>query len=124
MITEGIMATSYPIELRQKAVAAINRGEKKSQVSRVFGISRNTLDQWLYWRAETGSLAPKRRSRLGPDPKIADLEAFRCFAEQRGHLTQQQMADEWPEPISNRTLGKALKAIRFTRKKDLWVPRA
>jgi len=33
------MATSYPIELRQKAVAAVDRGEKKSHVSRMFGIS-------------------------------------------------------------------------------------
>jgi transposase len=64
------MATSYPIELRQKAVAAVDRGEKKSHVSRMFGISRNTLDQWLHRRVETGSLASKRRSRLGSDPKI------------------------------------------------------
>ena len=86
------MATIYPLELRQKAVAAVDRGEKKLHVSRMFGISRNTLDQWLYRRAETGSLAPKRRSRLGPDPKISDLEAFRRFVDQRRHV----LSNKWP----------------------------
>ncbi len=112
------MATSYPLELRQKAVAAVDHGDQKLPVSQMLGISRNTLDQWLDRRAETGSLAPKHRSRLGPDPKIPDLETFRRFAAQRGHLTQPQMADEWPVSVSNRTIGKAPNAIGYTRKSD------
>ncbi|MEM1368415.1 MAG: helix-turn-helix domain-containing protein, partial [Cyanobacteria bacterium P01_H01_bin.15] len=103
--------------MRQKAVEAVDRGEQKSQVSRMFGISRNTLDLWLKRRVETGSVAPKSDSRLGPEPKIADLNEFQHFVESRGHLTQQEMADEWSEPISSVTIGKALKAIGFTRKK-------
>lgn len=117
------MGAAYPIEMRQKALAAVDRGEKKLHVSRMFGISRNTLDEWLKLRAATGQVSPKVYRSRGPTPKIADLAQFRRFAETRGHLTQQQMADEWPEPVSNRTIGKALKAIGYTRKKNLWVPR-
>lgn len=116
------MGAAYPLKMRQKALAAVDRGEKKRHVSRMFGISRNTLDEWLKRRAATGQVAPKTYQSRGPTPKIADLAAFRQFVATRGHLTQQQMADEWPEPVSNRTIGKALQAIGYTRKKNLWVP--
>jgi len=111
------MPAAYSLDLRQKVLAAIERGEKKSHVSRMFNISRNTLDLWLKRRHEMGTVAPIGDSRRGPVPKIDDLEAFRDFARAHGHLTQQQMADQWPGLISNRTIGKALQRIDFTRKK-------
>ena len=118
------MPAAYDVDLRLKAVAAVDRGERKSQVSRMFAISRNTLDCWLKQREESGSLAPRPYIQRGPAPKINDLDAFRRFVEANGHLTQQQMADAWPEAISDRTISKMLKRIAFTRKKDLRLPRA
>lgn len=111
------MPAPYSVDLRVKAVAAVDRGEPKSHVARVFHISRNTLDLWLRRRDQTGSVEPVRDVVRGPQPKIADLEAFRTFAEQHGHLTQAEMAEQWPEPISADTIGAALKKIGFTRKK-------
>ena len=111
------MPAAYSDDLREKALAAVDRGDKKSHVSRAFSISRNTLDLWLKRREVTGSATPIRHYHRGPEPKINDLEAFRAFAQTYGHLTQQQMAERWPEPITNRTIGKALKRIGFTRKK-------
>ena len=111
------MAAPYSDDLRQKALDAIDRGERKSQVSRLFNISRNTLDLWLKRRETTGSCGVIRDYQRGPVPKIAELENFRKFAQQHGHLTQEQMAQQWPQAISNRTIGKALKRIQFTRKK-------
>ena len=117
------MPSPYSLDLRQKALAAVDQGAKTSDVSRMFNISRNTLDLWLKRREQTGSAAPKPPIRRGPAPKIQDLEQFRQLAEQHGHLTAEAMAELWPEPISDVTIGKALKKINFTRKKDLWVPR-
>ena len=117
------MPVAYSLDLREKAITAIDRGEKKSHVSRTLKISRNTLDLWLKRREETGSLAPKTPAQKGPTPKINDLVAFKQFATEHGHLTARRMAELWPEPISDVTLGKALKRIEFTRKKDLWVSR-
>ena len=116
------MPAAYSLDLRQKAIAAIDRGEKKSHVSRTLKISRNTLDLWLKRRQETGSLAPKTPVKKGPDPKINDLVAFKQFATEHGRLSAQRMAELWPEPVSDVTLGKALKKIEFTRKKDLRLP--
>jgi transposase len=111
------MPAPYSEDLRQKAVTAVDRGERKTQVCKMFKISRNTLDLWLKRREQTGSVSAIRKYQRGVDPKIKDLAAFRQFVQERGHLTQQQMAEQWSEPISNRTIGKALKRIGFTRKK-------
>jgi transposase len=119
LLTYLPMPAPYSIDLREKAVAAVDRGEKKSHVSKLFHLSRNTLDLWLKQREQTGTVAPKVPIKKGPDPKIKDLEAFRRFAETHGHLTAVVMAQRWPEPISDVTIGKALRRIDFTRKKRL-----
>ena len=113
------MPRPYSDDLRQKAIAAIERGERKSQVCRTLTISRNTLDLWLKRQQQTGEVGAIRWYRRGPQPKIEDLEAFRSFAQKNGHLSQQEMAQQWSEAISDRTIGKALKRIGFTRKKRL-----
>lgn len=115
------MPGPYSDDLRLKALAAVDRGERKNQVSRLFNLSRNTLDLWLKRRARTGSVSATREYVRGPQPKIDDLDAFRAFAATHGHLTQQEMAEQWAqhgaERVSNRTIGKALKRLGFTRKK-------
>lgn len=107
------MPAAYSNDLREKALAAVAAGERKSHVSRIFNISRNTLDLWIKRKEATGSVAPRRCSRPGPAGKIQDWEAFRAFVQQYGHLTQGQMAQLWPEPISPQTLSRALKRIGY-----------
>jgi transposase len=111
------MPAPYSDDLRQKAIAATKRGERKSQVCRLLNISRNTLDLWLKRQEQSGAVGAIRSYRRGPKPKIEDLEVFRAFAQRHGHLTQHEMAQQWSEAISNRTIGKALERIGFTRKK-------
>lgn len=111
------MPAPYSNDLRQKVLDAIDNGHRKSHISRIFNISRNTIDLWLKRRSETGSAAAIHNYVRGPEPKIKDLEQFRAFAEEHGHLTQRDMAGQWQESISDHTIGKALKRINFTRKK-------
>ena len=111
------MPAPYSDDFRVKAIAAVDRGERKIEVCRMLGISRNTLDLWLKQREQVGSISANRNYRRGPKGKIDDLSAFRSFAKQYGHLTQAEMAEQWHEPISKYTIGKALKRIGFTRKK-------
>ncbi len=111
------MPSPYSDDLRQKVLDAIDNGYCKTHVSRLFNISRNTLDLWLKRREETGSVSAIRAYRRGPQGKIADLEQFRTFASEHGHLTQKEMAAQWHESISDHTISKALRRIGFTRKK-------
>ena len=111
------MPAPYSDDLRQKVLDAVDEGYRKSHVSRLFNLSRNTIDLWLKRRLSTGTASAMRDYPRGPQGKIADLEEFRAFAQQHGHLTQKGMAQQWKAPISDHTLGKALKRIGFTRKK-------
>lgn len=49
------MSAPYSKDLRQKAIAAVERGEGKSDVSQMLNISRNTLDLWLKRKERTGN---------------------------------------------------------------------
>jgi transposase len=111
------MASPYSDDFREKAVLAVERGEKKSQVCKLLSISRNTLDLWLKAKEERGIVKAKRNYKRGPVPKIQDLEEFRQFAQKNGGKTQQDMVLEWKEEISHTTIGRALKRIGFTQKK-------
>lgn len=117
------MSTPYSYDLRVKVLQAIDEGMTKSQASRVFRLSRNTINLWLKRREETGECKAKVGYQKGYRPKIANLEEFQEFARQHGRNTQAEMALAWSEDISARTIGKGLKKIGFTRKKNLWVPR-
>lgn len=117
------MPAPYSLDLRQKAVEAVDRGERKNRICKTLHISRNTLDLWLKRREETGSVAPETQHQHGPMPKINDLAAFESFAKTHGHLTQQDMAAEWATPVSRVLIGQALRKINFTRKKNISVSR-
>lgn len=115
------MPKAYSQDLREKAIAAIDRGIPKSEVIAMFNISRDSLDRWLKRREATGSLAAVQGYQRGHSHRIEDWQAFREFAEVHGDKTQAEMADLWHVPVSARTMSRALAKIRFTRKKNLWV---
>ena len=48
------MPAPYSYDLRLHAIAAVERGEKKITVCRIFKLSRNTLDLWGKRPEETG----------------------------------------------------------------------
>ena len=111
------MPAPYSLDLRKKAIAAVERGERKSDVSRQFELSRNTLDLWLKRHAEQGSPAAKTGYPRGRRPAIDDLEELRAFVAEHGHRTQKEMLKRWPKPISQSAFSRALQRIEFTRKK-------
>lgn len=113
------MPNAYSYDLRQKVLAALDGGMRKKRTSQVFGLSRNTIDLWLKRQQETGDVRPKARVGQGPEPKIADLTEFRRFAAQHADQTQAEMAKLWPGQVSASTIGRALRKINFTRKKNL-----
>lgn len=117
------MPASYSYDLRTKVINAIDGGMGKTQASRIFQMSRNTIDTWLKKREETGDYQGKVGYQKGYNPKIADLEEFQRFVQVNGSKTQAEMAEAWAEQISDRTIGKALKKIGYTRKKNLRLSR-
>lgn len=111
------MAKPYSYDLRAKVINAIEGGLKKSQASKVFNISRNTIDLWLKRKDETGDFKPTPNRPPGHSHKITDWDKFREFAKTHGDKTQEQMAQLWDGEISDRTISRALHKIGYTRKK-------
>lgn len=76
----------------KKRDSAVKRGERKTDVSRMLNISRNTLDLWLKREEQTGDCQAITQYQQGCRHKISDLERFREFVQQHGDKTQGQMA--------------------------------
>ena len=111
------MPAPYSDDLREKVMAALERGEKKSHVSQMFSISRDTLDRWLKRQATTGSVKAAQGYQRGHSHRIKDWAAFRAFAAHYGDKTQAEMAQQWQGAMSQRTIARALAQIDWTRKK-------
>jgi transposase len=86
------MPAPYSDDLRQKAIAAVKRGERKIDVSKMFNISRNTLDLWLKREEQTGGCQAIQGYQQGCRHKITDWQRFREFIQQHGGKTQAELA--------------------------------
>lgn len=115
------MPKPYSYDLRTKVIEAIELdGLKKSEVSEIFNVSRNTINLWLRRKAETGDYQAQSTTHISPNRKIKDGQKFQEFVKANGDKTQAEMAELWQEEISARTISRALKQIGFTRKKKTY----
>lgn len=111
------MPAPYSYDLRQKAIDAVKRGERKTDVSQMFHISRNTLDLWLNREEETGNCQAITHYQQGCRHKITDWHRFREFAQTHGDKTQAQMAKLWGDNVTQQNISDALRQIGLSRKK-------
>jgi hypothetical protein len=110
------MAKPYSVDLREKARALIDGGEKVRVVSGLLEISQGTLRNWLCLREQTQSLAPKEGYQKGHSHKITNLKAFKEFIDKNCGETLETLAQRWGT-VSDTTMGRMLKKIGYTRKK-------
>ena len=113
------MPAPYSDDLRTKAIDAVKRGERKTEVSRMLKISRNTLDLWLKREAEAGHCRAITHYPPGCRQKIPDGERFRAFVQQHGGKTQAQLAKLWGDNVTQQNISDALHKIGVSRKKRL-----
>lgn len=114
------MGSAYPIELRERALAAIDAGMSKWEAHQTFKVSRSTLDDWLKLRKRNGSLEPVKYRR-GPKPVIINSKENDLFFEEHQHKTLAQLCELWfkktGQRVSDVTMSKTLKRFGYTRKK-------
>lgn len=114
------MPVIYSSDLRRKALESMEKGTPLQRVSRILLIAESTLRAWRKKFRETASLSPNT-SNWGRPPLIKDLEKFQKFVEEKPDRTQAEMAYELG--VSPTTVGRALKKIGFTYKKNFWIQR-
>ena len=119
------MARPYPVELRERAVAAVIVEELPWQeVARRFAVGQATLARWLaLWRAGQ-CLEPRQEARPGPAPLLDEAARARLKAQLAAEpdarlgdhrRAWQQASGQW---VSEATLWRALRALDWTRKKS------
>lgn len=110
------MPKPYSVDLREKAIALIDAGQKISHVAQLFSVAQNTLRNWLVLRKETKTLLPKEGYQKGHSHKITDLDSFKKFADEHSGETLEMMAQALGN-ASDTTVGRMMKKIGYTRKK-------
>jgi transposase len=117
------MPKPYSHDLRSRALEACDEGERPGVVAQRFRIGRASVYLWLKQRREEGRDRPKKMGG-GPLPLIRDAgEAVldRLVASDN-HLTLAQyrdkLADETGLSVHPWTVGRTLRRLRLTRKKE------
>lgn len=113
------MPSPYPIEIRTRVIEKVEGGMKIIEVSRLFKIHRETISTWKKRKAEIGSVKAKEGYQKGYGHKIKNLEEFRVFVEKNNSCSLSELAKRWKEEVSERTIGRRLKKIRYSYKKNI-----
>ncbi len=79
------MSKGYSVDLRERALQALDEGLSKSAAHRLFHISRSTIDHWPALREQTGSLAP--RAVRSTRTRQLQGTAFEEFVPRHAHAT-------------------------------------
>ncbi len=119
---------TYPQDLRERMLGAVDRGMPRNDAVRAFGVSLATLKRWLKRRREEGSVAPKRRP--GMRPRIgANAEERRALWEQleeNPEATLEEHRELWERRrgvrVSVATMSRAVRKLGWTYEQRRWEP--
>jgi transposase len=111
---------AYSIDLREKVVAAIERGMPQTVAAETFGVSRSTGKRWRR-RRQDGALAP--RTSPGRPPRLGAALDAGLAAQLRAapDATLAEHCAAWQETtgqaVSPSTMRRAILRAGWTRKK-------
>jgi transposase len=119
---------AYSMDLRERVVAAVDRGTPRKEIVRTLGVSEPTIRRYLRLRRETGSVAPK------PPPKrpfsiahsVEHKRALWKQLEEHDDATLEKHCQLWEikqgAKVSISTMSRAIGRLGWTLKKRVWVP--
>lgn len=112
---------AYSVDLRERIVAAVSRGQPKSRVAQQFGVGRATVDRYVRQQQATGDLRPKpipgARPLIGTDHQ----EALSAQVAAHPDGTLAEHCTTWEQTqgvrVSIDTMRRALARVQWRRKK-------
>ena len=118
------MPAPLPPELRERVVAhGEATGLGRILLGQIFNVGPATAYRWRKLLETTGSLAPRKPARSGPEPKISDdkLEDLRALVAEKPDRTLKELSACWLERegvvVSIATMDRALERAGITLKK-------
>jgi len=114
---------AYSIDLRSKAIEAVEQGNSQKSVAKMLGIGLASLERWIKRKRETGSVeaisppgAPRKIDKAG---EVKLREYLKENPESKIRELCEYMASEGYEQVSNSTMTRLLKAMNISRKKNV-----
>jgi transposase len=114
---------AYSVDLRERVLAALDRGMPRAEVVRTFQVSLASIKRWLAARRDTGDFSPQRPNG-GSEATITQdhHEQLRAQVAAFPDATLAEHASRWntahATTISHWTVGRAIRALGLTRKKS------
>jgi transposase len=115
---------AYSLDLRQKVVAAVERGDSTIEdVATAFGVGQTFVKKMLRQHRETGDLAPRPHGG-GQSPRLSDkhLKLLRSEVKRSPDKTAAALRDHLEESggvsVSRPTVSRALSRLGLSRKKN------
>jgi transposase len=112
----------YSVDLRQRVLAAVERGMPRQDIVQTFGVSLGTIKRLVAKQRHGDTLVP--RTPTGP-PATISLDQYPTLQAQlaaHADATLAQHADLWNAAqgttLSQWTLGRAIRRLGWTRKKS------
>ena len=116
------MRHRVPADLRERAVAAVEGGQRRAEVVRAYGIAPRTLERWLAKHRAGEAVAD--RPRRGRPPKIAPsaYAAVQTQVAGEADATLASHCDRWAREhgvrVSRPTMGRLLAKLDLPLKKN------
>lgn len=113
----------YSIDLRERVLAALDRGLSRQKVVTTFQISLASIKRWLAARRDTGNIAPRRASG-GPTRTIPPAQdgLLRAQVTAFPDATLAEHAKHWNTThgtsLSQWSVGRAIRRLGLPRKKS------
>ncbi|MCR9183737.1 MAG: transposase [Flavobacteriaceae bacterium] len=109
------MPHGYSIELRARALAALDKGMSRKKVAEVFNISTRTLYNWCKRRIETGDLHIRSRPTIRSHRKLTP-EILSQYLEKHPDAYLKEIGEALG--VSGTAVFKAFKKFGISRKKN------
>ncbi len=112
---------AYSCDLREKVVAAVDRGVPRQRIAHEFDLDPSTIKRWLRLRRETGTLAPRAISGRPARLKMLLDAGLEVQLRAAPDATIAEQCAAWEaatgQPVSPTTMRRATRRLGWTRKK-------
>lgn len=119
---------TYSLDLRERVLAAVDRGMLRKEAVSVFEVSLATIKRWLKRREQTGSAAPKRRPgmRRRVGATVEERRALWRQLEENREATLDEHRELWERErgvrVSVATMSRTIRRLGWTYKQRQWEP--
>ena len=96
-------------------MSAVEKGMRKTEICKLYNISKDALYDWIALYKRQGNLEPITGYQNGHSHGIKDLAEFEEYVKNNADLTQEEMANYYG--VGSSTISRNLQKIGFTRKK-------